>query len=150
MSAPPFMKAGCSKRLELHAASFAAATHHLTATEVGELFLLLVSEAAHLPVPTTFSKLAVEAYGERDGYRRIKGSFGRESLPKAVREAVFARDGAVCRYCDAQLTWASYHCDHVHPVSRRGDSSMQNLAAACEACNRSKGAKTLDEWKPGQ
>jgi len=31
-------------------------------------------------------------------------------------------------------------------VSKGGTSYISNIAAACPSCNRSKGAKDLDEW----
>lgn len=62
-----------------------------------------------------------------------------------LREAVFARDGYRCVYCE--MATDSPECDHIHPVSRGGLTFLQNLATACKPCNRSKGAKTLDEWR---
>lgn len=62
---------------------------------------------------------------------------------QTLREIVFARDGAACRYCGS----ADYlECDHVIPLSRGGRSRLDNLVTACRACNRSKGAKTPEEW----
>lgn len=63
----------------------------------------------------------------------------------ALRSAVFARDGYRCIYCE--MATDSPECDHIHPVSRGGLTFMENLATACKPCNRSKGAKTLDEWR---
>lgn len=62
-----------------------------------------------------------------------------------LRVAVFARDGNACRYCGAADV--RLECDHVVPLSRGGKSVIWNLVTACVPCNRSKGAKTLDEWR---
>lgn len=147
MSAPPYIRPGATRRLELHTSNFACATCHLKAEEVGELGLMLMAEVAQLPVRKASNKLVAEAFAKRDDYRRIKGSFGRDSLPLATRRAVFDRDLATCVYCQTGLTWEIYHCDHVHPVSLGGGDELENLAASCETCNRSKGAKTLKDWR---
>jgi len=65
-----------------------------------------------------------------------------------LRAAVFARDGYRCAYCGVET--AEPHCDHVLPLSRGGSNSADNLATACGACNTSKGAKTLEEWRGGR
>lgn len=62
-----------------------------------------------------------------------------------IRAEVFARDDYTCTYCGAH--GVQLECDHVIPVSRGGDSSMDNLTTACRPCNRSKRAKTIGEWK---
>lgn len=62
-----------------------------------------------------------------------------------LRMSVFSRDGYRCVYCGCSTD--SPECDHIHPVSKGGKSVLENLATACRPCNRSKGAKTLDEWR---
>lgn len=62
----------------------------------------------------------------------------------AIRSAIFARDDYTCRYCGER--GGRLECDHVIPVSRGGDSTPDNLATACFGCNRSKGAKQLQQW----
>lgn len=63
----------------------------------------------------------------------------------ALRAEAFARDRYTCRYC--RSTGVRLEADHIVPVSRGGSSELSNLATACKPCNRSKGAKTLAEWK---
>lgn len=69
---------------------------------------------------------------------------GRKSLPNEVRLAIFKRDSFTCNYCGASRV--RLECDHVFPVSRGGTDDEWNLVTACVPCNRSKGAKTLEEW----
>ena len=146
MSAPPYVKPGCSRRLELHQAKFACDTYHLKAAEIGELFEMLMAEVGQQPVPSSTNRFVTEAFARRRAYSRIKGSFGRESIPPAMRRAVLERDGHRCRYCGSEVAGANYHCDHVRPVANGGRTVMQNLAAACRPCNLSKGVKPLDKW----
>lgn len=64
---------------------------------------------------------------------------------KRVRLVVFQRDDFTCRYCGRR--GGDLECDHVVPVSRGGDSDVDNLVTSCGDCNRSKGAKLLAEWR---
>jgi len=73
--------------------------------------------------------------------RTAEGSFTREEV-----ETLLESQWYECAYCGADLLETSYHLDHVVPVSKGGTSYISNIAAACPSCNRSKGAKDLDEW----
>jgi len=61
-----------------------------------------------------------------------------------IRIEVFKRDNYTCAYCGAR--GVQLECDHVIPVSRGGCNKLSNLVTACKPCNRSKGAKMLEEW----
>lgn len=58
------------------------------------------------------------------------------------RKNVLRRDRFRCQYCGSRdrLT-----IDHVHPKSRGGRDTWENLVAACVPCNNRKGNKTPDE-----
>lgn len=68
----------------------------------------------------------------------------RPPIPAAVKRAVRARDGNVCRYCGA--TEGPFEYDHVKPYSRGGKHTVANIVIACNPCNRDKGARTPKEW----
>ncbi len=57
------------------------------------------------------------------------------------RRALFARDSFRCQYCGRTAECI----DHVHPRSRGGDHSWENVVACCRACNVSKGDSLLSE-----
>ncbi len=59
-------------------------------------------------------------------------------IPKAIRDAVIARD-----LTSKGLKWdpAKYHIDHRVPFSRGGDNSIRNLEVKEKKKNLSKGAK---------
>ena len=61
-----------------------------------------------------------------------------------LRNAVFERDGHCCVYCGSK---ENLQCDHVVPVALGGRHTLSNLAAACRACNLSKGSKPLSKWR---
>lgn len=74
-------------------------------------------------------------------------TFRRRHLPATVRQAVYVRDGGVCRYCAARVTLTDFHCDHIVPVTRGGGDDLENLACACVTCNLAKGPRLPDEWR---
>jgi 5-methylcytosine-specific restriction endonuclease McrA len=70
-------------------------------------------------------------------YQELNGGPRREPIPRAVRLAVWQRDGGRCVECasDFELQY-----DHVIPFSMGGASSVENLQLLCANCNRAKGA----------
>jgi hypothetical protein len=82
------------------------------------------------------------------GWKRIRASSALLRMPadlwRVVRALVFQRDDYTCRYCGER--GGRLECDHILPVSRGGTDDLQNLTTACFACNRSKRAKTPEEW----
>ncbi|TXN40071.1 hypothetical protein FV233_27185 [Methylobacterium sp. WL7] len=62
----------------------------------------------------------------------------------AMKSAVVERDGLVCAYC-GDIS-GPFEIDHVVPYSRGGENHPSNLCVACKPCNRSKGARTPEEW----
>jgi len=59
------------------------------------------------------------------------------------REKVFERDGFKCHYCQIQLTRFTATLDHIQPVSRGGDNSLDNLVTACLHCNSRRGNRSV-------
>lgn len=61
------------------------------------------------------------------------------------RKAVLRRDSHRCAYCDSFANTI----DHVHPRSRGGRDSWENLVACCLSCNNVKGDRTPEEmgWR---
>lgn len=53
-----------------------------------------------------------------------------------LRAAVYDRDGHQCRQCG---TTKKLSVDHIHPLSRGGPTTMDNLQTLCIACNCAKG-----------
>jgi 5-methylcytosine-specific restriction endonuclease McrA len=75
-------------------------------------------------------------------------------VPRRFRRQVtntflFARDGYRCQYClrhRGTLRGREFLTrDHVHPLSRGGENSWENVATACSHCNNRKGNLTPDE-----
>jgi hypothetical protein len=117
------------KYVEIDWSKFVGSTLPWSAEEIGAAVLKVIRSETGAGLP---------------GFVRICERCEREPISRATREAVFLRDGRVCRYC--QCDDAAFHLDHVVPASKGGGSSVDNLVVACAPCNLSKGAKTLEEW----
>ncbi|WP_314429583.1 HNH endonuclease signature motif containing protein [Microbacterium lacticum] len=65
------------------------------------------------------------------------------------RRRALARHDRCCAYCHEPLG-AKFDWDHIVPLARGGHHAIGNLAAACGACNRSKHALTITEWRMRQ
>lgn len=67
----------------------------------------------------------------------------RESISKKARFDVFKRDAFCCQYCGSTPPSAVLELDHIHPVSKGGTNSPDNLLTACFECNRGKSDRLL-------
>ena len=68
----------------------------------------------------------------------------RLSIPVS-RRTVLARDHYTCQYCGKQPGKGNLTLDHVLPRSRGGETTWENVVAACGPCNRRKGDRTPEE-----
>ncbi|MDO5634518.1 MAG: HNH endonuclease [Micrococcus sp.] len=61
------------------------------------------------------------------------------------RRGVLRRDRHLCAYCGAHATTV----DHIHPRSRGGGNTWENLVACCSPCNTQKGDRSLESmgWR---
>jgi hypothetical protein len=66
----------------------------------------------------------------------------KRNVSEASRAEVLAR--AECRYCGDRI--GPWEVDHLVPVSRGGNSKLENLACACVSCNTQKANFLLHEW----
>ncbi len=61
------------------------------------------------------------------------------------RRNVFARDGHRCQYCGKSFATSDLSLDHVVPKSKGGQTTWENMVAACLKCNVRKGGRTPHE-----
>lgn len=66
------------------------------------------------------------------------------SLSKKIRFEVFKRDGFRCAYCGKTPPTVTLEVDHIEPVSKGGNDSLNNLLTACFDCNRGKSNVQLE------
>lgn len=64
-------------------------------------------------------------------------------IPVFLRKLVIRRAGNRCEYCRLSQSGqeATFHIDHILPVSEGGTTIAENLALACVSCSLRKGAK---------
>ncbi len=65
--------------------------------------------------------------------------------PAFTRFNVFLRDAFHCQYCGEHSKTQYLTFDHVIPRSRGGETSWDNIIAACRPCNTRKGSKLPKE-----
>ncbi len=61
------------------------------------------------------------------------------------RRGVLTRDRETCMYCGAQPGRSQLTVDHIIPRSRNGQTTWENVVAACRECNHRKGGRTPEE-----
>lgn len=62
----------------------------------------------------------------------------KEKIGYSLRRAVFERDAYRCVTCGDHRDLT---CDHIHPESKGGETSLDNLQTMCRSCNSRKGAR---------
>ena len=63
------------------------------------------------------------------------------------RHRLYGEQEGVCNGCDTHFPFKVMEVDHVLPKSRGGTDHFKNLQLLCSHCNRSKGNKTMAEWR---
>jgi len=66
------------------------------------------------------------------------------------RHRLYGEQEGVCAGCATHFPFRVMDVDHILPRSRGGTDHPDNLQLLCSGCNRSKGAKTMAEWRATQ
>jgi hypothetical protein len=69
----------------------------------------------------------------------------RKAIKQSIRFEVFKRDSFTCQYCGRKAPDVILEIDHIIPVSKGGNNSIENLVSACRECNGGKSDKKLSE-----
>jgi 5-methylcytosine-specific restriction endonuclease McrA len=103
--------------------------------------------------------LSRQRYSNNNEYRRVLGRVHqakrRVRLASNINQegdlkqfiAMSLKADAKCAYCGEWLLVAGGSVDHMMPVSRGGTNTRENLCLCCLPCNKSKGNKTIQEWR---
>ncbi len=63
------------------------------------------------------------------------------------RHRLYGEQEGVCGGCDTHFPFRVMEVDHILPRSRGGTDHADNLQLLCSGCNRSKGGRTMAEWR---
>ena len=63
------------------------------------------------------------------------------------RHRLYGEQEGICVGCDTHFPFKVMEVDHILPQSRGGTDHFDNLQLLCSHCNRSKGSKTMSEWR---
>ena len=69
---------------------------------------------------------------------------------KGIKEffiATKAKKFVICYYCEQRIESSDCHFDHIVPLARGGQHSVDNLCVSCAHCNISKNATFVQSWK---
>ena len=66
------------------------------------------------------------------------------------RHRLYGEQEGVCRGCETHFPFKVMEVDHILPQSRGGTHHYDNLQLLCTHCNKSKGNKTMSEWRAAQ
>lgn len=61
----------------------------------------------------------------------------RRSLSAQERDLIFQKTGGLCHICGGELD-SRWTADHIKPIAKGGDNSLDNFLPACSICNRFK------------
>ena len=63
----------------------------------------------------------------------------RSQMTDKLRYSILKRDGFKCKICGRTAEdGIKLHVDHIIPVSKGGETVLNNLRTLCETCNRGK------------
>ena len=66
------------------------------------------------------------------------------------RHRLYGEQEGVCAGCDTHFPFRVMDVDHMLPRVKGGTDHPDNLQLLCSGCNRSKGGKTMAEWRAAQ
>lgn len=74
------------------------------------------------------------------GERATSPSAETRAVPAALRRQVWARDEGGCQKCDSRF---ALQVDHLRPLAKGGEHSLENLRLLCRSCNLAEGIRVF-------
>lgn len=95
------------------------------------------------PIVGTARRLYCDGTCRQAGNRAGLTAPATNKAAASLRFAILERDKFRCRYCGAGPDDDVLELDHIVPVSKGGQPTIDNLVTACRTCNIGKGTKIL-------
>ncbi len=80
----------------------------------------------------------------------LRTDLGKIPNYRTHRHRLYGEQEGICVGCDTHFPFRVMDVDHILPKSRGGTDHAGNLQLLCSGCNRSKGNKTMAEWRASQ
>ena len=80
----------------------------------------------------------------------LRTDFGALPNFRTHRHRLYGEQEGVCVGCDTHFPFKVMEVDHILPRSKGGSDHYENLQLLCTHCNKSKGSKTMAEWRAAQ
>jgi 5-methylcytosine-specific restriction endonuclease McrA len=77
---------------------------------------------------------------------QIKASGNLKALRYFVKQ-VQSKAFAFCYYCQTKVRTTEIHFDHMIPLSKGGEHSVDNICVSCATCNLKKHSRSVSEWR---
>lgn len=111
----------------------------LVSWELGDTFKLFGGHSGRTGERTTLeisNIIAVKGLNGSELYTRV---------PELTNKTLFARDLHVCAYCGERYSSSRLTRDHVHPRSKGGPDTWNNVVTACLPCNNKKADRDIND-----
>lgn len=71
----------------------------------------------------------------------------RRRLTKSDRQLVYNKMDGRCAYCGCEIDMRDMQVDHVIPLRKGGEDSLDNMLPACRSCNHYKSTLTVEQFR---
>lgn len=71
----------------------------------------------------------------------------RKKLTETDRKAIYQKTNGHCAYCGSVLPYKSMQADHIVPLRRGGEDTLDNMLPACRSCNHYKSSMDLEGFR---
>ena len=79
----------------------------------------------------------------------VRTDLGQLPNYRTHRHRLYGEQEGVCAGCTTHFPFRVMDVDHILPRSKGGTDHASNLQLLCSGCNRSKGGRTMAEWRAG-
>ncbi len=98
-------------------------------------------------VPPLYDFSQEEGYDRRKASSYVARKTERQHIPRSLSYDVKKRDNRTCRLCGAKAPDVELHIDHIVPLSKGGETTLDNLQVLCADCNLGKGDRDDTDWR---